>query len=849
MPLAPGTRVGASEVVSLIDVDRSAALYRARDAGRGRDVALRILAEPFAIDSERLARCRGEVQRIAALNHPNIAATYGIDSHVFTGEWVEGDALSARISRGALRPQEAVPIARQIADAFAAAHVRGITHHDLTPSHVIVQPAGTIKIVGFGLSKASAPPSRSGAYLAPEQRQGDAVDRRADVWAFGVVLFEMLSGRSAFGAELKNDPQWSDLPATTPAVLRRLIHRCLEPNPRLRLRDLSEASALLNSHEATHEQELPDTTPLPWTAKSLVPWLVAGVAVGVAALWFALSASRPAPSPRRVTLKYPSNVQAPSNGADYDGIALSPDGRLVVFSGVASKTGAVGIYIRRLDTGESTLVGNTEGGRYPFWAPSSRTFAFYADGKLKRVNIDGTSPLVICDAPTGGWGGSWNRDDVIIASVRAHDSIQRVSASGTGRPVPVTRIDGTELAHNWAQFLPDGRHFLYTAWDAAITGQTRYYLASIDSTDLKLLRSDLNQIHAMWYADPGFVLFVSDRGLMAQRLDLTTLELRGDAALIAADAIGPVTSSTTGALSYAARDLSRGWNRMAVVSRDGTGERAVMASGLYADPAISPDGSRIAYAKKASSSGNYDLWIREISTGSERQLTSDPATDRAPVWSPGGDALIFTSHRSPPGLYRTRANGVGEELRLTPAESWWSSIWAYQWHPAGVVTIHGHPATSYIISSFLPKTLQRRGFARPNPVDELHAAISPDGRWLAYAARETARFEVFLTTYPPTEMKLQVTINGGAEPKWNPDGSGLFYVNATTGALMAADFASGAPPAFSARRQVHPGPLDWGLHSNHSFDINSVTGQLVLEIPTAPIEPTVVTNWIGLIRK
>jgi Tol biopolymer transport system component len=568
----------------------------------------------------------------------------------------------------------------------------------------------------------------------------------------------------------------------------------------------------------------------------------------VAAVALGLNTFRAAPAalPVQFTISYPPNVRPLSNGSDYHGASISPDGLRVAFSGADAKTGKIAVYVRRVDALEATMVKGTDGGRYPFWSPTNQTIAFYSRGKLNRVDLDGGSPLVICDAPTGGWGGSWNKDDVIVAGVNDPGPIVKVSAKGGDTPTPVTTLGAGVTDHDWPQFLPDGRHFIYTAWGNIVTGSAAYYIGSLDSQENKLLSKEVTH-HSVAYADPGFVLFIREGSLMAQRLDLKTLALQGDARQVAANAGGPITASATGAVGYITTTQMAVWNRLAWINPDGTGERAITEPGFHADPAISPDGLKLAYAKKESFAGTYDIWIRDLATGNDRQLTFDPADDRSPVWSPASDEVVFSASRQPNGLYRKHANGVGAEVLITAKDT--PQTWPYQWHPHGFITSHSDTGVSYDVFNLSLSDLKTIPLIHSSSVNEERGSVSPNGRWLSYDARETSRFEVFLTTYPPSASKLPVTTEGGAEAKWSRDGKELFYVNAATGALMVVTVTPGDPPTFGAPRQVHPGPLDWGWSSSHSFDIDAKTGRVVIEVVSATDDLTVLLNWQALLKK
>ena len=645
------------------------------------------------------------------------------------------------------------------------------------------------------------------------------------------------------------DPEWTALPASTPAALRRLIHRCLERDPKLRLRDIGEARILLHDAEALRDQPVLAAPRSSSSPRPIVPWLIAGLGIGAAALTLALNALRGAPAAPPVSffVSYPANVRPLSNGSDNQGGALAPNGATVAFSGADMTTGKVAIYVRTLDDSVPVVIPGTDGGRYPFWAPNSRTIAYYAQGKLMRVDVDGSAQQVICDAATGGWGGSWNNDDVIIAGLTDPGPIQRVSARGGDLPTPVTTVRPGENDHDWPQFLPDGRHFLYIAWSSDFTGTGTASIASIDSTDQVNVLKDLEDPAS--YAAPGFVLFIRSGSLMAQRLDVKTLALQGDAAVLASRAASPITASGNGAITFTtSMGKNRGQlSRLVSVNADGADERTLVEPGFNRDPALSPDGTQLAYAKRESARGTSDVYIRDLATGHERRLTFDPADDRSPIWSPNGEEVVFNSSRQPAGVYRRKASGAGEETLVTAKDATPPS--PYQWHTGGFITTYGGGLTSSdILKLSLPDLTVTPLIASPG-VNEMRGAVSPDGKWLAYDARESARFEVYLTTFPPSAGKWMVTTEGGAEPRWSQNGKQLFYVSSATGALMASSFAAGEPPTFGAPRQIHAGPLDWGWNSSHSFDLDSRTGRIVMSVLNTSDELTVLLNWQAVIKK
>ncbi|HSG00089.1 MAG TPA: protein kinase, partial [Vicinamibacterales bacterium] len=562
MALAPTTRLGPYEIIGAIGAGGMGEVYRARDTRLGRDVAIKILPEAFAADDERRQRFEREAKTLAALNHPNIAHVYDAGSLPLQGdagagvlvlvmELVEGEDLSARIARGPMPLADAVPIARQVAEAVEAAHDQGIVHRDLKPANIKVRDDGTVKVLDFGLAKAmqgdassagDASPSNSptltagatqmgviigtAAYMAPEQAKGRPVDKRADIWAFGVVLYEMLTGRRAFEGEdvsttlaavLMRDPEFGALPPETPAGLVTLIRRCLDRDPKQRLRDIGEARVLLGSPDAMRGGVVAASPVLSSPGGGRAAWLVAGVA-GLAALIFAglwLSESDRPDAGARIE----AAIAPPPGTSIGVGFALSPDGRRLVLQAVDHETGVPSLWLRDLASGTPTRLSGTEGGGMPFWSPDGSEVAFFAEAKLKRVDLQGSPPQVITDAPSPR-GGAWGPDDRIVFSGAFRVGLEVVPASG-GASTVLTELDAgrREKSHRWPVFLPDGEHIMFVA-------QTGEAGAKDDASTIEALslatgeRTPLVTANSSpLYAPPGFLLFWREGALRAQAFD------------------------------------------------------------------------------------------------------------------------------------------------------------------------------------------------------------------------------------------------------------------------------------------------------------------------------------------
>ncbi|TAK11366.1 MAG: serine/threonine-protein kinase, partial [Acidobacteria bacterium] len=690
MSLSPGTRLGPYEIVAPLGAGGMGEVYRAKDTKLNRDVAIKVLPESFALDADRVARFTREAQVLASLNHPNIAAIYGIEeSHVrgstsgvraLVMELVDGEDLSAQIARGPMPLAEALPIATQMADALEAAHDQGIVHRDLKPQNVKLRGDGTVKVLDFGLAKAidaagtssdalmnsptmTARATQMGmvigtaAYMSPEQAKGRAVDRRADIWAFGVVLMEMLTGRQVFGGDtvsevmasvMKDEPDWSQLPATLPPSIGRLLRRCLDKDPRKRLSAIGDARF-----------ELTDTGHAPAASATTAParprrWPLALAAVGGAAaatIAFVLIAPAlgpaPAREPSRVSVLGPSGVTLMFDSAES---AISPDGRTLVFA-TADPNGSTRLWVRPLASTEARVLPGTEAGHLAFWSPDSRNIGFFTDDKLKRIAIDGGPVAVLCEAKDGR-GGAWGANNVIVFAPANAGPLMQVAATG-GTPAPATTLDAArgETSHRFPSFLPDGRHFVFASLPAK-NQKFDLFLGALDGTRSGPIASSES---AAVYADPGYLIFSSANVLVAQHVDVATAKLSGEPVTLG-DAPGsqggtytsspPLSASRTGTLAY----LGDGFAPTSLRWLDRAGRNAgtlTVPEGRYQEIAMSPDGTRVAVTR-FSSQNTADLWIADVARGGATRFTSAPGGNVEAVWSPDGKRIAFASDRGGP---------------------------------------------------------------------------------------------------------------------------------------------------------------------------------------------------------
>jgi serine/threonine protein kinase/Tol biopolymer transport system component len=869
MTLAAGERLGPYEITGQLGIGAMGEVYRATDTRLHREVAIKVSAENFSDRFEHEARA------VAALNHPNIGTLYDIGPNYLVLELVEGETLAERIQQGAIPLEEALVLARQIAEALEVAHNKGIVHRDLKPANIKITPEGTVKVLDFGLAqvtetaspevsdpaqsptKTLAALTRMGAvmgtagYMAPEQAKGRKVDKRADIWAFGVVLYEMVTGERLFQGEdlteilasvVKEQP---DLGAT-PARVRRLLSRCLEKDPKKRLRDISVAWELLEEPGVAAEAD-PSRSRLGW-----LPWTVAGMlAIALTAtsiLW--LRAPAPETLSGRFEINPPRDTQF---DYQYAATAISPDGRYIVFA--AGQPGAPSLWLRPLDSLTARPLEGTERANFPFWSPDSKSIAFYQAGKLKRRDIVGGAPLLLCDAAALlGAGGSWSRDGTILFA--SGGGLLRISSTG-GVPRQVTEPDATrkESGHGHPQFLPDGKHFLYfiESSDPNVQG---IYAASLDNPKerVRVLATE----RKAYYVPPrdrhaGCLLWMQGRTLLAEPFDADKMSLSGDPTPVAEDlALRPPTrapfwASEAGLLAYRTGDVEAR-RRLVWIGRDGKALGEALSEDLYR-PSIrlSPDGKRVATGLQEG--GNEDIWVLEFTRKGMTRLTFDPASELYPVWSPDGSRIAYISNRGGmQQIYWTAGGGGGREERLTNSPNPKS---VEDWSRDGRYLLFTEldPKTGFDIWA-----LPLEGERKPMPVlrtpsGEGGAQFSPDGKWIAYGSNSSGKYEVYVRAFPPGPGNpWQVSNQGGGWPRWRVDGKELYYFDQNTGAIMAASVhAAGAGFESEAPRElfsVSANPLD-----DFPYDVTADGQRFLVMQPAAeasgsgPSPLTVVTNW------
>ena len=877
-----GTKLGSYQVLALLGSGGMGEVYQAHDNKLRRDVAIKVLPVAFVHDAERLARFQREARLLASLNHPNIATIHGLEQfdgvHYLVMELVPGQTLAERISKGAVPLAEALKVAGQIAEALEAAHERGVIHRDLKPANVKVTTEGRVKVLDFGLAKAFAGEggqdvsdgltlSEEGrilgtpAYMSPEQARGKPVDKRTDIWSFGCVLYELLTGKQAFGggtlsdtiaAVLERAPDWQGLPASTPAKIRDLLRRCLQKDKTLRLRDAGDARIEIDEVlTAPATADAATATPATKGWRERLAWppaavlLLAAIALAVAlAGWGAFVYLRPAPA---AAPEMRTEIVVPST-SDPVSFALSPDGRMIVFA--ASSDGPLRLWLRRLDATEAQPLAGTEGASFPFWSPDDRSVGFCADNRLKRMDIAGGSPQTLADTTSFCRGGAWSPDGTILFT-NNRGPLFRIPASG-GQPVAVTKLLDKQIHHRFPQFLPDSRQFLFYA--VAVTPEAAgIYLGSLDSSEAKRLTADA----AGTYRD-GWLLFVRRDALVAQRLDLGHKALTGEPVTIA-DPVAFDASTRAGGFSVSANGLvayrSGGASQRQLVWFDRSGKNLGTLgppdSGDLMAPGLSPDGRRAAVQRSVQ--GNTDIWLMDATRTT--RLTFDTSVDRDPLWSPDGGHIVFDSDRKGyRDLYVKSSNGAGNEEPLL--ESAHNKI-PVDWSRDGRFLLYNDSdpqttATTWV----LPMEGNKKpfGFLKSNlgsNFGEGGAKFSPDGRWVAYLSNESGRLEIYVRPFTGASSgaatgQWQVSTSGGVTPRWRADGKELYYV-APDGKLMAAPvavngatFLPGTPVALFQTRRPGSGRDD---SLGTEYDVSGDGRFLIMmsEDITAPI--TLLQNW------
>jgi eukaryotic-like serine/threonine-protein kinase len=889
LALSTGDRVGPYEVVGLLGAGGMGEVFRGRDSRLKRDVALKILPAALAGDADRRVRFEREAQVLASLNHPTIAQIFGVEpageSPVIVMELVEGPTLADRLARGSLPIDEAVAIATRICDGLEAAHERGVVHRDLKPANIKVRDDGSIKILDFGLARVlteddAVDPSTSptvlggrtemgvvlgtAAYMSPEQARARGVDKRTDIWAFGCVLFEMLTGTPAFAGEsttdilaavVQREPDWSRLPAATPGRIREVLRRCLQKNPKDRLRDIADAR--FEIEEARRSADRGGSSVHPIAAPpaprrrstgASIGWLAMGalIGAGVSAAWSALRPRSVAPeSPTRVVVALPSDTTiALTRGS---AVALSPDGRRVVFVGRAHNK--VQLYARSLERFESIPLAGTDDAANPFFSPDGRWVGFFADGKLKKVALDGGAPVTIADARAPR-GEVWAPDNTILMTASNTASVSRVSAQG-GKPEQVTTLQTGELSHRWPWLLPDGSGLLFSVWNDVGWEPARVMAQRLDGSAPKVVVENSSGYPRYMRdgAGPrGFLVYARSEGLLAAPFDESQLAVAGQAVPVIDSVVTNLSGgahfdvSASGALAYVPGTFGEADRDLTWITLEGKSEPAATVKGMGRVWALSPDGTRV--VRNNTVGPDRDLWIEDLARRTSARLTTSGQNFLA-TWSRDGKWVAFARGTPSTDIYRRYLDtGVEERLTSTGKADTPGSV-----SPDGAslayTTVDPVSATDIWILS-LPPASGSRPFVKTS-FSEGNAAFSPDGRWLAYQSNESGRFEVYVRSFPDGGQTIRVSTDGGLLPAWSLSGHEIFY-RSTDGKMMMAAVVS--TPAFQASR---PRALFDATQYENQFGV-APDGRRLLMMPLIPNEqsPTqihLVLNFIAELRQ
>jgi Tol biopolymer transport system component/tRNA A-37 threonylcarbamoyl transferase component Bud32 len=877
------------EILEMLGEGGMGQVHRAVDTRLHREVAIKILPETLGRDPERLARFGREAQMLASMNHPNIASIYGLetdgDVQGLVLELVEGPTLADRLRAGPVPLDEVLAIARQIADALEAAHAKGIVHRDLKPANVKITPEGKVKVLDFGLAKAwEADPAATdlslsptitmaatqagvilgtAAYMSPEQARGQAVGPQADIWAFGCVLYETLTGEMAFSGGtvtdilasiVKLDPDWSLVPASTPRPLLRLLRRCLEKDAHRRLHSIADARLEIDA-AAAGEERVADAPPavLPPTARRSRWILLLGVfALAMLALGAFLG---------RTVLAPDGPPTAPPLHLTIDGIDLrprslfdlSPDGSQLVYGSVAPDGTALQLYLRSLDQPESHPIPGTVGGTNPFFSPDGEWIGFFQDRQMKKIALSGSVAQSLCDAQGNFATGAWGEDGTIVfaASVgqTSRESILlRVPATG-GRPEALTSLDGRskEQVHYDPCFLPDGEHVLFTTLE---DGRKRIALLSLATRDVRVLIDNAGRPR---YASMGYLVYYDTESdvIAAVPFDTKALAITGAPVVLTedprqlGDAVAGFAVSQSGVFVYAPLQGSfSGENTVVWVDRSGKATPALAEARSWAQPRISPQGDRILLRETAV---DCMLWSYDLERGTLTRITFD-GDNHDPLWTPDGARVTFRSERTTaPSPYWKNADGTGSAEQLVAADNTMSpSSWSSDGRLLSIV--ENDPLTGNDILIFEPKTGKTRPFLATD-FDEDHPVFSPDGRWIAYDSNESGRTEVFVRPFPGPGAKLQISARGGIGPIWSHDGREIFFASGST--MMAVEVKTEPTFHASPARELFEGNYLWERPRN--YDVSPDGSRFVLLAPKGDLsnddELRIVVNWFAELRR
>jgi eukaryotic-like serine/threonine-protein kinase len=871
MTLVSGSKLGPYEIAGPLGAGGMGEVYRARDTRLNRTVAIKILPAQFTADAEARQRFEREAKTISGLNHPHICVLYDVGhqdgADYLVMECLEGETLGNRLEKGPLPLEQVLKNGAQIADALDKAHRSGIVHRDLKPGNVMLTATGA-KLLDFGLAKETSalgslatvtatspmtPVTQQGTivgtfqYMSPEQVEGKQIDGRSDIFSLGAVLYEMLTGKRAFegrtqlsvaSAILEKEPEpIRALKPMTPPTLERAIQRCLAKDPEERWQAARDLAIELNWIGRNGSQE---KTPTKW--KQLGPglgWMLCGalvVSLLAGALWWRNTKAA------QQTMVF----SAPLPFAARD-LAIGPNGHTVAVVGYQEDQKKSVIWLYEVGSEEAKSLAGTEGGNFPFWSPDGKSLGFFADGKLKRLDLPGGPLQVLCDAPSGR-GGTWNKDGVIVFTPRGvlRSALYRVSASG-GTPTKIGgKLPGNgEASQRYPMFLPDGKHYLFLSATIAKRSEgDGIYVGSLDSDEYRLVvKTSANGA----YAAPGYLLYLRDRAILAQRFDAKRLQLTGEPMTVASEPqfLPRILRATFAASDAGMLLVQKGGNvmvsRLIWYDRGGKEAGTVGEPEVYANPHVAANGKAVAVDKTDVTSQNTHVWTYDLPRGAAKRLTFYPGMDAMPVWSPDGTKVVFASSRSNVfNLYLKETNGAQEEKVICESDV---DKYPNAWSRDGKTILYEEgPDLKYLTLPEMKSTLFLKA-----PATLKNAQFSPDGKWVAYASNETSRWEVYVTSFPEGRGKWQVSAGGGEQPRWRRDGTELFYVSPDA-KIMAVPLTAGGgidPGVPVALFQTNPKEL-LATSEQFIYDVDS-SGQRFLvntKVPSAYTQPiTVVLNW------
>jgi eukaryotic-like serine/threonine-protein kinase len=883
MGLAPGTKLGPYEILAPLGTGGMGEVYRARDTRLDRTVAIKILPSHLANDPIRKQRFEREAKAISGLNHPNICTLHDVGSQdgidYLVMECVDGDSLARRLEQGPLPVEKVLKIGREIADALDKAHHNGIIHRDLKPANIMLTKSGA-KLLDFGLARPTSPSASIATmtgtsaqqasvtqegtivgtfqYMSPEQVEGKELDARSDVFSFGAVLYEMVTGLRAFegksqlsvaSAILEKEPSSiSSIKPMSPRRLDHIIRRCLAKDPDERWQTARDLALELKSIELEDAPSAGRSSGWMHASRNSRDWLFRVLTALLAiSTVFLLLRPRQKTEPSQETIRSSILVPQGEELDEWSGTAISPDGKYLVFSASAPGWGGK-LWIRRLDSLTAKPLSGTDGAAHPFWSPDSKWIGFDSGSKLRKISVDGGTVVDICDAANMR-GGSWGTKDGILFVSGVGVPVSLVPAAG-GTPVAVTELDKSigELTHRWPVFLPDGKHFLYFSRGK----ENAVYAASLDSKERKLILK--NETNAL-YVSPGYLLFVRSGVLMAQRFDAANLELSGTAMAIA-DSVAVFAGQQRALFSASENGIVAIQSKVKLLAQlvwvdqsgrvlETLGEPAMFE---YSDLSVARDGQKIALGIIDPVDGSNNIWVYDLASHQRTRLTFEKLLAQNPVWSADSSRIIFTSNRlGPPKLFSIPATGVGEgELLLSSDQSDVSRASS----PDGRYLIFTRTPLDKMLDHTL-WVLPLVGERKPYPMfsathfQQWDATFSQDGKWVAYQSNESGEPEIYIAPFPEARLKIQVSKNTGWEPRWSPDGREIYYIGKDRTLMVASiPFTKGVAEVAATRTlfKLEIPQFDVSRDGKRFLVYKVVDNQ-------EPPAVTIVSNWTNVLTR